>query len=425
MQTKTSGAPASDMPSRLDPSTFPHQPKPGAQNLPTTIENIEHLLTANGIVARYNVIKKKGDLRDGAGRPISMNTIISVASLQGLSTGLTYGFIDEIADRNPTNPVADWIGSKAWDGTDRLPAFYATVEEEDGYPTALKCVLLHRWLLSAVAAAIKPRGFHSRGVLTLQGGQGIGKTSWIARLINDTALKEQVIKLDHHLDAGNKDSIIAAMESWLVEIGELEGSFRRDVARLKGLLTSDCDKLRKPYARGISEYPRRTVFAATVNDHHFLVDTTGNSRWWTIGVKRLDYNHDIDMQQVFAQLATQFHNGAQWWLTPEEEAELTAYNRQHEAVSVVRERVLNALDLSRDLRSNDRALTASEVLREAGINYPSNSQCKECGQVLREHLGPPKRIQGRDRWRVPLHTSAPLPGISAVVYEGGEEDDGY
>lgn len=38
------------------------------------------------------------------------------------------------------------------------------------------------------------------------------------------------------LDPGNKDSILGAIVHWLVEICELDSSFKKDVARLKGFL---------------------------------------------------------------------------------------------------------------------------------------------------------------------------------------------
>jgi hypothetical protein len=55
------------------------------------------------------------------------------------------------------------------------------VQAAEGYPEPLKRVLILRWLMSAVAAAtLEGKRFSSPGVLTLQGPQGIGKTSWIS-----------------------------------------------------------------------------------------------------------------------------------------------------------------------------------------------------------------------------------------------------
>ena len=45
-------------------------------------------------------------------------------------------------------------------------------------------------------------------------------------------------------------------------------------------------------------------------------------------------------------------------------------------------------------------LTAMELIQATGISLPTNAQCKEVGHFLRDVFGPPKRIRGRDRWKV-------------------------
>lgn len=398
-------------PNRIDPATFPDQPVLGSRALPETLDNLEHLLNEGGFEPRFNVIRKRLELRHVGGSPTAMAEIISFANLNKLGTGNLQRFVEEIGHRRTCNPVADWIRGTPWDGTDRLPALYGTVTTNEDYPDGLKETLLYRWLLSATAAALSGNGFKARGVLTLQGPQGIGKTSWIAALMPKGELRNECIKLDHHMDGASKDSIISAIAHWVVEIGELDGAFKRDVARLKGFLTNDFDKVRRPYGHVDSEYPRRTVFAATVNDLNFLVDKTGNSRWWTVAVERLDFQHGTDMQQVFAQLALDFDEGAQWWLTPEEEEKLEQYNQCHRTVSAIMEKVLDYLDLENSDPATGRQMTAIEVLRDMGMDRPSNAQCKECGGALRELLGPPKHIKGRDKWKIPgrLKTRPAIP----------------
>ena len=393
----------------LDPESFPNQPRNGSTYVPTTIPNVKHLLLAYGITARYNTITKKVSItmpgqsgaEDNADN-VALSQIISLATLNGMSAGQVPSYVYNIADRNLYNPIAVWITSKPWDGKDRREEFYATLVEHDDYPKPLKHTLMYRWLLSAVAAAFKPNGFRARGVLTIQGPQSIGKTAWVSAIVPDPGLREHTIKLDHHIDASSKDSQLTAIGHWIVEIGELDSSFKKDVARLKGFLTSDRDKVRRPYARVDSEYPRRTVFCATVNDPNFLVDATGNSRWWTIPVTKINYQHGIDMQQLFAQLEVDYRNGVQWWLTDKEEASLEENNKAHRSISAIRERVLAAMDLDRLGQSNLPAITPIELLIEIGIKSPGNTQCKECAAVLREYVGESKRIQGQNKWRVPL-----------------------
>ena len=200
---------------------------------------------------------------------VALTEITSLCVRNGLLPGLVRDYVDAIADRQRINPVRDWIDSKPWDGQDRLVALQETLTVRDDFPTELRDLLIRKWLRSAVAAAILEEGFRCRGVLTLQGDQSIGKTSWVLSLL-PPELQKELLKVDHHLDPNNKDSILSAVSHWIVEIGELDSSFNKDVARLKGFLTSNADKVRRPYARSDSEYARRTVFCATVNQTTFL-----------------------------------------------------------------------------------------------------------------------------------------------------------
>ena len=400
---------AASQPTRLEPSLFPDRPSPG-KGPPTTIGNVRYLMEQHDITVRYNVIKKKSEILvpgiamtpDNSDN-VARSHVISLAAYNGMNTSLVEGFVEAVADGNAFNPVADWINSRPWDGIDRLPAMYSTLRAREGFPDGLKKVLLRKWLLSAVAAALSTGKFQSRGVLTLQGPQSIGKTTWGRNLVSDPQLRDDVVLTGHHLDGASKDSHITAITHWITEIGELESSFKRDISRLKGLLTDPSDKMRRPYARGDSEYPRRTVFYATVNQADFLIDNTGNSRWWTIPVDHINYDHGIDMQQLFAQLAVDFHNQEAWWLSNDEEAELAYQNSKHQAVSVVRDAILGCIDAGREASPENPAFTASELLHHAGIKYPTNPQAKECGAIRRELFGDSKRINGRDKWRVPIN----------------------
>lgn len=386
---------------RLNRAHFPDPQTSGDAGPPMTMENIEYLLTETGLSARYDEIKKEILVCWANGEPATQNQLVSLANLNKMTGAWLLPFIGDIAKLNPYNAVADWIASKHWDGIDRLPEFYATVRAAEGYPAGLKEILLRRWMLSAVAAATLRRRFHARGVLTLQGPQGIGKTSWVASLLPEGDMRDNFIKRDHHLDPSNKDSIFGAISHFIVEIGELDSSFRKDVARLKGFLTNDCDKMRRPYGRGELEMDRRTVFAATVNDDNFLVDPTGNSRFWTISVETLDYTHKIDMQQLFAQLKAELDGGEQWWLDADEDRQLAEYNLRHRSVNAIAERLGDLID-HEATDEQGKYMTAIEVLRAMGVSQPTNRQCKECGSALRERFGKPKRVNGRDKWRVPL-----------------------
>ena len=395
-------------PSLSDPlptGVFPHRGKTGPLG---TIENVRALLDGYGIRVRYEVISKRLviSIPGHSGTPDNLDnstlaTIFSVATLNRIPTGNLPQYLAAIGDRNPVNPVADWIERTPWDGVDRLTPFYATLTTREDFPIELKKVLLLRWLISVVAAALMPSGFRCRGVLVLCGPQAIGKGAWIIALIDDPMLRAVAIKVDHHLDPSNKDSILGAICHLIVELAELEGTFKRkDIALLKGFITSDKDKVRRPYDRRESEYQRRTVFVASVNQPDFLVDDTGNTRWWTLPVVEVDYTHGIDMQQLWAQAATLYRAGEQWWLTRDEEQLLERYNQQHRSASAIRDAILEQLDCDAPKDKWERQ-TARQVLITLGYHQPTNPLTREGGAILREMFGEPTRSQGMSRWLVP------------------------
>jgi putative DNA primase/helicase len=402
-----------------------------------TLSNTNHMLTSYGISVNYDVIAKDyvvfipgfkacPDNYDNA----AITTLCSLATLNNIYSGQFVYQVFAIASKFQVNPVMDMIKSVPWDGKDRLEALYATIKVKDEYPDDLKATLMRKWFLSCVAAASMPSGFSSRGVLTLQGPQSIGKTRWIASLITDKALRSRLIKLDVHMDAGNKDSVLLAIRHWLVEIGELDSSFRKDVARLKGFLTNDKDKIRQPYDRKESNYQRRTVFCATVNASDFLIDSTGNTRFWTIPCIEIDYNHEINMQQIWAQLYQGFIENAeanQWWLTTMEEARLEYFNQAHRVVSAVTDILSAELDFDADQLEWQKS-SASQLLKDVGIDKPSNAQCREAGAYLRERCGEPRKINGSMKWNVPPRKDkwSPLPApVADLIATVDNETDDY
>lgn len=398
----------------FDYDDFPDPPPSAKHGLPATVDNLGHLLDLHDITVRFDVLKKRPlvDIPDfrttGENRDAVVLTYIEdLAIRHRMSAGRIGQNLLALADRKPIDPMAQWIDSKPWDGRDRLPHFYATVVPQEGYPLAFRDTLMRKWALSVVAATFKQRGYRARGALTFQGDQGIGKTSWFKRLVSDERLRDQAVKLGHAWDGGSKDARLAAIRHRIVELGELEGSFRREIAGLKAFLTEDYDKIRPPYGRVEAEYPRRTVFGASVNESDFLLDATGNSRFWTIAVEKLDYEHQVDMQQLFAQLKVGFVAGKSWWLDAEEEQQLDKINQQHRHYGAIGEKIKASLDLTRKGQTSNPRDSAGDVLRKIGVERPTNPQYKEANAILRELLGQPKKVVGVYRWYVPWDRTEP------------------
>jgi len=358
-----------------------------------TLENLEHLLRFMNVTVRYNVITKDEEIlipgeafsQDNRAN-CSLTWIVSQAARANMPTDKVDAFTSYLADKNPYNPVATWITSSEWDGKDRLCELYATVrtKDNDHNSNLLKQTLLTRWLLSAVAAAFEPHGVSAHGVLTFQGGQNLGKTAWFKRLVPQhmRLTKDGVI-----LRPDDRDSVKQALQHWLVELGELDATFKKsDIAQLKAFLTADRDVFRRAYARRESEYARRTVFFASVNPTSFLHDTTGNRRFWTVACESLDYNHSIDMQQLWAQVYAMYKDGDPWVLSKDELEMLNAHNENFQSSDPIEELVGQTLcwDASDDLWTWK---TCTDIAREIGIQFPKPSDLNAISRSVRKFNG--------------------------------------
>ena len=300
-----------------------------------TIENFGILLKNYGLDVRRNVISKKDEIIiPGENYLQETATAAKLARLTSLCENnslsklhLITEYCTERAAENPYNHIADWIKSNPWDGIDRLHSLYDTVKTKDEFSKVDKEFFIRKWLISFIAASEEKDGVFSKGVLIFQGEQSIGKTAWFKKLLPDP-VSEYFLE-GATLDPTNKDSKATVTSHALVELGEADSTMKKDIAAIKAFLTSKKDTFRPVYARVDSQLPRRTIFCASVNDNEYLVDPTGNSRFWTIPVLTLNYDHDIDVQQLWSQVLELYNSGEQWWLDQAGETILAKYNEQH------------------------------------------------------------------------------------------------
>lgn len=361
----------------------------------STIENMAEMCDRLGVTIRYNVITKEEEiLFPGEAFSVDNQANASLAMLMSwcgrfrMPVGQISDFVTYLADKNPYNPVANWISSRPWDGVTRLPALYATVtaagESQSSEPRIIKEFLLRRWLVSAVAGAFRPNGVSAHGVLVFQGAQYLGKTMWFKRLVPAElgVLSDGLI-----LKPDDRDSVKQAVSNWLVELGELDATFRKsDIAQLKSFLTKDRDVLRRAYARRESTYARRTVFFGSVNPNEFLHDMTGNRRYWTIACEALDLHHNIDMQQLWAEVKALLDAGESWFLTPDEMAMLNDGNKKFEVIDPIQERLSSGLCWD-DAQSLWVWKSATDVLIDIGIDRPTQSDSTRAATILRSMNG--------------------------------------
>jgi predicted P-loop ATPase len=355
-----------------DAPTFPDTAKSGPLS---TVKNIEALLNFYQISVSYDVIKKDINvsipamnfLKDTA-KESRLTHIVSLAKTHRIPRGDIEEFVAYIANQNPTNPVARWITSEPWDGVSRLQAFYDTLTTKES-DKPLKETLMRKWMLSAIAAAFSPNGSAGSGILVLQGEQYIGKTKWFKDLV---PAELEVTKDGMMLDPKDKDSVYQCVTNWLVELGEVDATFRKaDIAQLKAFLTKDTDILRLAYGRKTSEFARRTVFFASVNQMDYLSDPTGNRRFWTIQCTSIKHSHGLPMQQIWAEFYELWKKGESYYLNAEEMRQLNTHNMEFQATDPFEE-----MYLERYYTKADGEKQGTEAVFKSSLNILESFQIK-------------------------------------------------
>jgi predicted P-loop ATPase len=422
-------------------SGFPHpktkvdkQGNESITGLMSTMQNLEHMLGAYGIKLGYNEMTRLREITIPNSRfscdnedDRAVNIIDNLAVLNGMtmSSERLNGYLACIAEQNCYHPARMWVLSRPWDGISRLQALYDTLAVEARF-VSHRDAMMRRWLISAVAALFSTNSNDKFELaLTLQGYQGKGKTTWLKRLGGPTvgAVKEGL-----KLNPENKDSVFTAAAHWLVELGELDATFSKaEIGSIKGFMSNSYDMLRRPYAKFDSRMKRQTVFGASVNRPDFLIDETGNRRWLTVPIVGVDNTHNIDMQQVWAELKTLYDASEQWWLTKDEEARLAEVNTAFEAVLPVQEMLLDAFEftpptmLFGEEREEPRhvRITATQVITLFGLPRDRKT-VGEAGAALRKLTGKNPVSSGGNRvWKVcPNRKSSYAPAVKAMLGEG-------
>ncbi len=361
---------------------------PEILNLTTTIKvldtykNLEWLLKHFYADIKYNLMTRKREIiipghfiftHDEQNS--ALLRVKHLATLNFMPTKSINEHLQLIASENSYHPIVEGLKQNKWDGIRRLDDFVKTIKTDNDEFTKQ---IITTWMIAAIAAAHTTTGFSNQGVLVLQGTQGVGKTEWVKALdpFNCNAVKEGAL-----LEPKNKDSIISLSRFWIIELGELDATFNTShMGMLKSFITSHVDDIRFPYAQCDTRLFRQTAYIATVNDENFLVDDTGNRRWWTLCCKEINYQHGMDMKQVWAEVYDLWRNGKKPYLDKNIQSQVNNLNVKHEKVDPLKEQILSNYHWDNGAH---RELSASQILRELGYYKPTSSETRRVGKIMK------------------------------------------
>lgn len=275
---------------------------------PITIESLAEEYASLGVCVRLNDITHDIEVESSnpdLDHPSLITTTHSyLKGSRSFFTGVTFdslqAYTAEIAKRNRFNPVLDHLYGIQYDGQDHFQDLYDLmgIESDDSISRAL----IRKWFYQGIVLLHNSESSHvsAEGVLTLVGPQGCGKTS----LIEKFAIKPEWFLRGATLNPDDKDTIRRCCSRWIVELGEVETTLRRDIEALKNFITNDYDIYRVAFGRFDLKHARRTNLAATCNSDRYLLDQTGNRRWWTVPISKTISHSDIEIfpiEQLHAQ----------------------------------------------------------------------------------------------------------------------------
>jgi len=398
---KTSNIHSASLISRNAKVVFPILDK---RNKPTQVtENLNAVLVNRGIAVRYNQIKKNTEVVIPGMKCVADeldNCSLTMLTDEVVKAGMTSARVDEMTSavgaQNPYCPVQEYIETKRWDKTSRIVDFCNQVITPHVDMTHF---LIRKWLLQAVAAVYEKKGINASGVIVFTGQQGVGKTRVIRELtsgIPNVFLEGAILNPD------DKDSVFTSCSHWIVELGELDATFKKsEIAQIKAFLTKNTDTLRKPYARKDSVFPRRTVFAGTVNDFQFLHDPTGNRRFWPIEVSDIIHNDSFDYQQLWAECKFLYDSGESWHLSAGEMSTLNSYSEQFTVTEPVIEKLLRKYIFTNCTNWTPKLMV--DICTDIGVDRPNKSEMQKLAAAIRKQNGnqTPKQSNGKKYHWVP------------------------
>lgn len=224
------------------------------------------------------------------------------------------------------HPIKDYLeGLPVWDGTERVDRLLIDYlgAEDNPYTRAI----MRKTLVAAVARIYEP-GTKFDYILVLNGSQGIGKSTFFAKLGGKWFSDSLTVS-----DMRDKAGAEKLQGYWILELGELAGLRKIDVETVKSFITRTDDKFRQSYGINVESHPRQSVIVGSTNNiSGFLRDITGNRRFWPVrvsgGQKSVWNMKDVD--QIWAETLVRYKAGEPLLLKGDEE--LMALEEQRDAM---------------------------------------------------------------------------------------------
>jgi predicted P-loop ATPase len=310
----------------------------------------------------------------------------------------------KVARENPYDPVALYLEHVHAEVPptyiDRLATTYLRPCDANKPEPTLYDHMLKKTLIGAVKRIFEPGCKHDYACV-LMGEQGARKSSFWSAL--GGAFFSDALR-----DISSKDDLMVLHRSWIMEWAELDHiTSKKHAGQVKAFLSQSTDLFRVPYGKATETFPRRSIIVGSTNrDSGFLVDDTGNRRFWVIPVtctlsEPIDVpNLILERDSIWAAAVAAYKAGESNELALDQQQAVEAENVTYLVESPWKAPIEQWLAHP---GNHGRPIT-SEVLLNEAINKPVERQTRsdqmQVASILRD-LGLKKRRQmvgGTQKW---------------------------
>ena len=390
-------------PDRKMPASVTRDEPPPMLKKPEKLEAAELLAmlrTRDDI--RFNIFERRVEIKGAPIDGVERFYLMLAEMGYKVSKEMALDCLIQVAEESPYDPVRDYLegisNTVAPTYIDRLSTAYLRPEDESHDGPTIYDEMLKRTLIGAVARAFSPGVKHDTACV-LMGDQGAYKSSFWQCLGGP-------FFSDALGDISSKDDVMVLHRSWIMEWAELDHiTNRKHAGQVKAFLSQAVDLLRVPYGKAVESFPRRGIIVGTTNKTAgFLVDETGNRRFWVIPTTKTQANQIntaallLERDAIWSAAVHAYRNGETSRLPAHMEQQVASENDAYLVASPWR----SAIEAYLVKRSSVELLTTEEILQHA-IQKPLERQSKvdqmQVASILRD-LGYERRREagGKRRW---------------------------
>lgn len=327
-------------------------------------QNLAFLLRRWRYEVKYNEISKEVEFyRDGKKLALKYDDFVTEMQGEANKSGLgcsrqdTRAMLNLIASKNRYNPFTDYLEScfNQWTAAGGQKVYFnrlcSALVLNTNFTAAGRSAflydLLRKWLLQAVKLGYNDGTMSPQNILIMQAEGGIGKTRFAHWLFKE---RPALVKSGEKLDPTNKDSVIKLTKYALVELGEIGQTVKAEkIDALKQFFTQNEDEYRAPFDIAVQKHPRRTSFLGTINESDFLIDRTGERRYFVLPLTAIDWQQleRLPPAMLWGEIyAAAVVDGEPWYLNYDEIKQLNQLNQVFACTTSTEEALFALLDFA-------------------------------------------------------------------------------